>query len=68
MGAASFGHSSPTCYTHTYDVFHTTTAHCCQVYCMPLPKRPGARVPTCAPDSILKNMRLLLGLEILSEE
>lgn len=35
---------------------------------MPLPKRPGARVPTCAPEAILKNMRLLLAIEKVVEE
>ncbi|KAG1662705.1 hypothetical protein FOA52_014570 [Chlamydomonas sp. UWO 241] len=39
-----------------------------KVYCMPLPKRPGAKVPTCAPQAILRNMRLLLALQKLSDE
>lgn len=39
-----------------------------KVYCMPLPKRPGAKIPSCAPETILKNMRLLLGIEKVAEE
>lgn len=39
-----------------------------KVYCMPLPKKPGARVPSCAPETILKNMKLLLGLEKVAED
>mmetsp|Transcript_5477 Transcript_5477/g.12120 ORF Transcript_5477/g.12120 Transcript_5477/m.12120 type:complete len:525 (+) Transcript_5477:133-1707(+) len=39
-----------------------------KVYCMPLPKRQGGRVPTCAPDTILKNMKLLLAIEKIREE
>ena len=35
---------------------------------MPLPKREGARVPLCAAETILKNMRLLLGIERIVEE
>lgn len=39
-----------------------------KVYCMPLPKRPGAKIPLCAPSTILKNMRLLLAIEKIVEE
>lgn len=38
------------------------------MYCMPLTKRPGARLPTCAPQAILRNMRLLLAIQMLSDE
>ena len=40
-----------------------------KVYCMPLPKLPtGGRVKMCDPNVILKKMKLLLGIERLSEE
>ena len=39
-----------------------------KLYCMPLPKRPGARIPSCSPETILKNIRLLLGIERVVEE
>ena len=39
-----------------------------KVYCMPLSKMPGGRVRMCDPKVILKKMKLLLGIERLSEE
>ena len=35
---------------------------------MPLPKRTGERMPLCSPEIVLKNMRLLLGIERIVEE
>ena len=35
---------------------------------MPLSKRAGERAPLCAPETVLKTMRLLLGIERIVEE
>ena len=39
-----------------------------KVYCVPVPKREGGKYPTCAPSTVLKNMRLLLAIQKLRDE
>ncbi|KAL6755005.1 hypothetical protein V8C86DRAFT_2686314 [Haematococcus lacustris] len=39
-----------------------------KVYCMPIPKRPGARVPSCSPLTVLRTMMLMMALERISQD
>eukprot|EP00798_Chlamydomonas_sp_ICE-L_P018469 gene18469-24960_t len=39
-----------------------------KIYCMPIAKRENGNVPLCAPSTVLKNMRLLLAIQKVSEE
>ncbi len=39
-----------------------------KVYCVPIPKREGGKVPTCSPVTVQRNMMLYQALELLSEE
>eukprot|EP00798_Chlamydomonas_sp_ICE-L_P012581 gene12581-15805_t len=39
-----------------------------KLFCVPMAKRVGGKVPICSPYLVLKNMRLLLAIQKLSEE
>lgn len=39
-----------------------------KLYCVPISKREGGKVPTCSPVTVLKNMQLLLALERISQD
>lgn len=39
-----------------------------KVYCVPIPKRAGGKVPTCSPITVMKNMQLLVAIEKISQD
>ncbi len=39
-----------------------------KVYCVPVPKREGGKVPVCSPVTVLRNMQLYQALGKLTEE